>query len=244
MSKMEHNLGCNFSEWPVIAQRRVIAMIEMQVKGLTSDALTKQTIVWLKSVRDDTMLPISIGETEAASILSTLTKNQSGRPLTHDLIVALMDQFGAKVQEVRIVDLKDVIFYAQIVVSSGQERICLDARPSDSIALAIRCGAPIYLSEKVLSKAGLTVKQGKAGLEFQAKSINPDAVQVGTDDLKDAIENLLKETHQTDEKQNTAEGEERLKQLSRKMQNAAKLERYEEAAQIRKEIDRIKGKAD
>ena len=145
-------------------------MIEMQVKGLTSDALRKQTIMWLKSVRDDTMLPIIIGKTEAASILATLTKYRSGRPTTYDFFVALMEKLGAKVQEVQIVDLKDMTFYAQIVISSVQETICIDTRPSDSIALAIRCGAPIFLSEKVLSKAGLMVKQGKAGLEFQTKS--------------------------------------------------------------------------
>ncbi len=220
-------------------------MIEMQVKGLTSDALRKQTIVWLKSVRDDTMLPIIIGETEAASILATLTKNRSGRPTTHDFFVALMEKLGAKVQEVQIVDLKDVTFYAQIVISSVQESICIDARPSDSIALAIRCGAPIYISEKVLSKAGLMVKQGKAGFEFEAKPPHSDPVQVGSDDLKDAIEHLLKETHRTDNRDGSkGESKRRLEDLSREMQIAAKLERYEEAARIKKEIDRIKGKTD
>ena len=228
-------------------------LIEMTVDGLTTDPNTKQQMVWLRSVEDEVMLPIVIGNTEAMSIYTELGGERTPRPLTHDLFKTVLEHFDAQVEEVRIVDLKDGVFYAELVLSWGGEQICLDARPSDSIALALKYKAPVYMADKVLKEAGYKVKMGQEGLIFVEHSAQqqpgaktkPSSQTPDSDrDVALSVENLLSAEHAGIEasSRKPAGVEEQIKSLQKQMEQAVKQEAYEEAGQIRDRIARLKGK--
>jgi len=113
------------------------------------------SIVYLKEKNGDRELPILIGLSEAQSIMMVLQGIKSPRPMTHDLIVSLIKAFGLEVERIVINDLKDNTYYARIILSdeSKNTMYSIDARPSDSIAIALRVRAPIFISEYVLKKA-------------------------------------------------------------------------------------------
>ena len=115
---------------------------------------SNQPIVLLREVSGDRYLPIWIGAVEATAIAFAQQGVVPPRPLTHDLIKDLLAATGNDLTEVRITEMKDGIFYAVLVFGSGVE---VSARPSDSIALALRTGSKIVCAEDVLDEAGLEV---------------------------------------------------------------------------------------
>jgi bifunctional DNase/RNase len=115
---------------------------------------SNQPIVLLREVGGDRYLPIWIGAVEATAIAFAQQGVVPPRPLTHDLIKDLLQATGNDLTEVRITEMKDGIFYAVLVFDSGVE---VSARPSDSIALALRTGSKIVCAEDVLEEAGLEV---------------------------------------------------------------------------------------
>jgi len=128
-------------------------LYEMKVKGLALDPLTNIPIVILKGVDDSCSLPIWIGIFEANAIITELEHITPARPMTHDLIRNILEGLGTKVDKVVVTDLIDNTFYAKIELLLGGNRILIDSRPSDAIALALRVQAPIFVDEKVLAKA-------------------------------------------------------------------------------------------
>jgi bifunctional DNase/RNase len=119
-----------------------------------SSCPTNQPIVLLKEADGDRYLPIWIGAVEATAIAFALQNVVTARPMTHDLMKDLLDATGVTVSAVHIVDLQDGIYYANLVLDNGVE---VSARPSDSIALALRIGATIYADEAVLAEAGIPI---------------------------------------------------------------------------------------
>jgi bifunctional DNase/RNase len=111
-------------------------------------------IVLLREVTGDRYLPIWIGAVEATAIAFAQQGVVPPRPLTHDLMKDLLEATGNTLTEVRITEMKEGVFYAVLVFSSGVE---VSARPSDSIALALRTGTRILCSDDVLDEAGLEV---------------------------------------------------------------------------------------
>ncbi len=103
---------------------------------------------------DGRYLPIYIGLAEAMSINSALKNVIPPRPMTHDLLVDIIGKLKARVERVVIDDLIDNTFYARIILRQNDHEIEVDARPSDSIAIAVRIGCPIYVEDKVLEEAG------------------------------------------------------------------------------------------
>jgi len=103
---------------------------------------------------DGRILPIYIGYAEAASIYSALNRFTPPRPMTHDLLVDIISKLDAKVEKVIIDDLVDNTFYARIIVRKNDKEIEIDARPSDSIAIALRVFCPIYVDPRILDEAG------------------------------------------------------------------------------------------
>ena len=99
------------------------------------------------------MMPIYIGISEAISINSALNHEIPPRPMTHDLFVSLLSRLDSKVEDILIDELNEGVYYARISVSMGEKHFELDARPSDCIAIALRCGAPIRIRDSVLSEA-------------------------------------------------------------------------------------------
>jgi len=127
---------------------------EVDVIGVRVEMPSNQPIVLLREVSGDRYLPIWIGAVEATAIAFAQQGVVPPRPLTHDLMKDLLAATGNDLSEVRITEMKDGIFYAVLVFDSGVE---VSARPSDSIALALRTGSKIVCAEDVLDEAGLEV---------------------------------------------------------------------------------------
>ena len=115
---------------------------------------SNQPIVLLRESAGDRYLPIWIGAVEATAIAFAQQGVVPPRPLTHDLMKNVLEATGQRLDEVRIVDVQDGVFYAELVLSGGAQ---VSARPSDSIALALRTGTRIVCAEGVLDEAGLAV---------------------------------------------------------------------------------------
>jgi hypothetical protein len=122
--------------------------LRVEVGGLVRDH-RENPVVLLKGTDTDDVLPIWIGQAEALSIDLQLRGETFERPLTHDLLRTAVESLGATVLRVAVTDLKDNTFFAKIYIQRGNEVFGIDARPSDSIALAIRTQAPIYVSRAV-----------------------------------------------------------------------------------------------
>ncbi len=131
-------------------------MREVDVVGVRVEMPSNQPIVLLREVGGDRYLPIWIGAVEATAIAFAQQGVVPPRPLTHDLMKDVLGATGNELSEVRITEMRDGIFYAVLVLSSGAE---VSARPSDSIALALRSGARIVCAEDVLDEAGLEVPE-------------------------------------------------------------------------------------
>ena len=126
----------------------------MDVVGVRVEMPSNQPIVLLREVTGERYLPIWIGAVEATAIAFAQQGVTPPRPLTHDLMRDVLEATGQRLVEVRIVDMQDSIFFAQLVFDGGAE---VGARPSDSIALALRTGSRIVCAEAVLDEAGLAV---------------------------------------------------------------------------------------
>lgn len=125
----------------------------MSVRGLTLDPVTNTPIVILKAAGSTRLLPIWIGLFEANAIALEMEKIATPRPMTHDLLKSLVEALGARVERVVVDNLRENTFYASIYLRSCGEERRLDARPSDAIALALRTGAPIWVTHDVLSRS-------------------------------------------------------------------------------------------
>jgi uncharacterized protein len=129
---------------------------EVDVVGVRVEMPSNQPIVLLREVSGDRYLPIWIGAVEATAIAFAQQGVVPPRPLTHDLMKELIGATGNELTEVRITEMRDGVFYAVLVLASGVE---VGARPSDSIALALRTGSRIVCAEDVLDEAGLEVPE-------------------------------------------------------------------------------------
>ena len=135
---------------------RLNVVREVDVVGVRVEMPSNQPIVLLREVTGDRYLPIWIGAVEATAIAFAQQGVVPPRPLTHDLMRDLVAATGNELTEVRITEMRDGVFYAVLVLSSGAE---VSARPSDSIALALRTGSKIVCAEDVLDEAGLEVPE-------------------------------------------------------------------------------------
>jgi bifunctional DNase/RNase len=131
-------------------------MIKVTIDSVRASLLSQHRVVVLKEEEMERYLAIWIGPYEADAITIRLQGVEVARPLTHDLLEKSVEVLGAKVSHVLVNDLHDDTFYARIVVDRDGERIELDSRPSDAIALAVRVQSPIFVSESVMERAGVT----------------------------------------------------------------------------------------
>jgi bifunctional DNase/RNase len=125
---------------------------QMKVRGLMFDPYNNTFIVILRDEENAEMLPIWVGKPEASSISFALEDVTTPRPMTHDLMKAVLDVVNAKVISVVISDLKENTYYAKVHLSYEDSEYVIDARPSDAIALALRTKAPIFANEEVIRK--------------------------------------------------------------------------------------------
>ncbi|UGQ10767.1 bifunctional nuclease family protein [Yinghuangia sp. ASG 101] len=129
-------------------------MNELEVVGVRVEMPSNQPIVLLKETGGDRYLPIWIGPVEATAIAFAQQGVVPARPLTHDLFRDVLEALGHELTRIRIVDLREGVFYAELVFANGTE---VSARPSDAIALALRTGTPIFGAEAVLDEAGIVI---------------------------------------------------------------------------------------
>lgn len=127
--------------------------IEMRIKGLVVDPISKMPIVVLEDIQSKRMLPIWIGIFEANAIALKIEDIATPRPMTHDLLKNLLDELDIKVEKIVVNDVRDNTFYALIYCRHMNQTVTIDSRPSDAIALVLRTGAPIFVEESVVEKA-------------------------------------------------------------------------------------------
>jgi hypothetical protein len=136
--------------------------IEMEVKGVTLDAIGQNPVVLLADKEGKKALPIWIGLLEANAIDKELNNIAAPRPMTHDLLHSILTQVQVKVKEVKIVDLKDHTYYATLFLKLNKGVIEVDARPSDAIILALKSKIPIFVAAKILEEQGIALTKKNA----------------------------------------------------------------------------------
>ena len=151
--------------------------VEMKARCLIFDPSSNRFVVVLSDLKDERLLPIWIGPFEANVIALKLKNVHTHRPVTHDLIRNILGLFNSQIMKIEVMDLKDNTYYALIHLNSQGKQITIDSRPSDAIAVALGAGAPIFVTDDVLSKAK-TIELDKNLEEDQLKewleSLNPE----------------------------------------------------------------------
>jgi len=127
-------------------------MIEVGVVKLGLDSVSNSYVVILQEKGGNRLLPIWIGQPEAESIVMEMNKVKPPRPLTHDLCKRLITGLGATLRRIQITRVEENTYYAELQLQLGSDLVQIDARPSDSIAIALRFGAPIFAPEALLTE--------------------------------------------------------------------------------------------
>ncbi len=130
-------------------------LLEVEVLGVRALPDGEADMLYLGAKDASAVLPLVVGRAEATAIEMKLRAATPPRPLTHDLLGKAIEALGARVVRVEIDGLKEGTFYATIRLDQGGKALALDARPSDSVALALRTGAPIFAARKVLDDGGV-----------------------------------------------------------------------------------------
>jgi hypothetical protein len=132
--------------------------IPVELVGVRIELPTNTPIALLREIGGTRFLPIWIGANEATAIALALEGVEPQRPMTHDLLMEVTTALGARVARIVVTELRDGIFYADLVLVRDGEEITISARPSDSIALAARTSAPIFVFPAVLDEAGVEIR--------------------------------------------------------------------------------------
>jgi len=136
-------------------------MIEMKVMGIALDVRTNSPIVVLHDLDNRKALPIWIGSAEASAIIRCIEGLVVARPMTHDLIANLIEKTGYSLEKIEINNVEKETYYATLYLRKGEEVLELDARPSDAIAVAMRCDAPIFVTANVLMNGSVSTDTAK-----------------------------------------------------------------------------------
>ena len=132
--------------------------IPMDLVGVRIELPTNQPIVLLRETNGSRYLPIWIGAVEATAIAFALEGAEPQRPLTHDLLKDVTESLGADIAKVVVTELKEGIYYADLVFRQNGGEVHVSSRPSDAIALAARTKAPLYAAPEVLEEAGVEIR--------------------------------------------------------------------------------------
>lgn len=133
-------------------------MIEVKVQSLGIDQVSKSPVVILRELDGERVLPIWIGGAEASAIAMELAGMKFSRPLTHDLAASLIRGLGGALTRVQITRVEDNTYYAELLIQRGGEVISVDARPSDSIAIALRLQARLFTSDELLTATAVSTE--------------------------------------------------------------------------------------
>ncbi len=157
-------------------------MIEVRIDGLLLDSSNNSPVVLLKELDGDRILPIYIGPSEASNIAYALQQTSFPRPMTLDLMRLLVEGLGGRIRRVIITRIEQDTYFAEVILEQRSRVLAIDARPSDSIGLAVRAGVPLFVAEPVMAKAAQVVSaadEEKLGeLRARLRSIDPE--ELGT----------------------------------------------------------------
>jgi bifunctional DNase/RNase len=134
-------------------------MVEVKIESIRVSLMSQYRVVILKDLASNRYLPIWIGPYEADAITIHLQEVQVPRPLTHDLIVKLIEELDARVDHVYVSDLSNETFYARLILKVGDKELSIDSRPSDAVAVAVRVDCPIYVADEVMERAGVVPEE-------------------------------------------------------------------------------------
>jgi len=164
----------------------------------------------------DRRIPIIIGGFEAQAIVIKIENLEPPRPLTHDLFKSFADEFNISIIEVMIYKLEEGVFFSRLLCNNGDKELSIDSRTSDAVALALRFGCPIYITEEILDKAGITITASEAETSSDSDfDTIPESGNSGFENYSD-------------------------EELYKMIDESVKTEDYERAAAIRDEIEKRK----
>ena len=169
-------------------------MIEVTVEKLGLDSSTNSYVVILREKDGSRLLPIWIGQPEAESIMMEIKGVRPPRPLTHDLCKRLITGLGGSLRRVQITQVKENTYFAELHINRGDETIQVDARPSDSIAIALRFSAPMFAQESLLTSLVFedSTEEGETWLTPGANPAQASE-EMTPEQLKSYLENLRPE---------------------------------------------------
>ncbi len=205
--------------------------IKLKVLGLSySQTQSGAYALVLEAVGNEHRIPIIIGSFEAQAIAIHLEKIKPPRPLTHDLFVSIAKKLKFWLKEVQIYKLEEGVFHSRLIVIKGNEKMEIDSRTSDAVALALRFDCPIYTTQEIINKAGLIInleeKDSKKEDAQDDSSKKPDS---SSEESPPSTENFSQKS---------------LKELNDMLQKAIEQEAYEQASKISDEINRRKPNKD
>ncbi|HEX8718000.1 MAG TPA: bifunctional nuclease family protein [Gemmatimonadaceae bacterium] len=164
-------------------------MVEVKVARLGLDSTSNSYVVILQEKEGERLLPIWIGQPEAESIVMEMNHIQPPRPLTHDLCKRLIVGMGASLAGVHITRVQDNTYFAELQLQRGDDKFQIDARPSDSIAIALRLAAPIFAQESLLTAFAVEDGEEESATSDDASFLSPDP---GPPDERDLSAEQLK----------------------------------------------------
>ena len=142
-------------------------LVEVRVQSLGLDRSSNTPVVILQETEGERVLPIWIGPGEASAIAMQLAEMEFARPLTHDLLVSVLGGLGGDLRKVVITRVEQSTYYAELLIQRNGETITVDARPSDSIAVALRMDARIFAQEELLERASIEISEDESAVEEQ-----------------------------------------------------------------------------
>ena len=155
----------------------------MQIYGVSFDMVGKQPIVLLKTRDGNKFLPIWIGHPEAAAILMKLQGANTPRPMTHDLLFEMLGELEVNCARVSVTELRENTFYASITLQMNGQEVEIDSRPSDALALAVRCQAPIFAAEEVIEESSIEFEHEVEDTEEVVEKFKDFLEQVNPEDF-------------------------------------------------------------
>lgn len=225
------------------------SLVEMTVVKVSPYLREDRPLVWLSEKESELprLLPIPIGEFEAAAIRMRLENDGPIRPISYDLLSSMVDYLAINVRQVVIHNVCRSTYYARVVIEKDHTIKDLDARPSDAIALALRTDSPIYVSHKLLDEVGLDPLETDLDAEhtlnrfyeFEAQISKSLNIEADTVDIRPSKRNAEEAETQLPLKEEKDE----LGLLQHQLQQAVICEEYEEAARLRDAIELLVNKA-
>lgn len=164
-------------------------LVEVRVQSLGMDRMTNHPVVVLQEVEGTRVLPIWIGPSEASAIATHLAKLPVSRPFTHDLLVSVMGGLGGAVRKAVITRVVDGTYYAELIIQRNGQTLSVDARPSDSIAIALRTRAEIFADETLMDT--ISVQVGDEPMTGEGMEAAPEPPEgMSADELKEYLRRM------------------------------------------------------